>query len=209
MLQKQDYSNFWLGCIITFITSVILFFLNYTLGKHPFFLLLNNDLGIGADYFFKFYTNVGDGIIWAILLLIFLKYKKQYIPLLISSFIISTILVQICKYLILPNEPRPIAAIEETALIHTVLGLEPHRISTFPSGHSASAFCFFLIACIVITKKWIVPVGFIGALLVGYSRVYLAQHFPFDVAAGMITAIISVMASLAVQQWWTKKKKVT
>jgi membrane-associated phospholipid phosphatase len=209
MFFKKEYKNLWIACSLTFITAIILFLLNYRIGKHQFFLLLNNDLGFLADNFFRFYTNVGDGIVWAVLLFVFIKFRKKYLPLLISAFIISTVLVQICKYLILPNEPRPIAAINDTELIHTVAAIKPHRISTFPSGHTAAAFCFFLIACVVIKKNWLLPVGFISALLVGYSRVYLAQHFPFDVAAGMITAIISVCLAMLIQQWWSHKKAYT
>ncbi len=209
MFQKQGYKNFWLGCITTTLIAIALFIASYKLGKHNFFLLLNNNLGIVADYFFMIYTNLGDGVFWAVLLIIFIKYYKKFIPLLISTFVISTTLVQICKYLILPDEPRPVTAIKETALIHIVPGVEPHSISTFPSGHSAAAFCFFLIACLIIPKKWVVPVGLLYALLVGYSRVYLAQHFPFDVAAGMVTAIISVYFSILIQEWWNKRRNIS
>ncbi|MCZ2223686.1 MAG: phosphatase PAP2 family protein [Chitinophagales bacterium] len=206
MFQKQGYKNFWIASVITFLISIALFLSSYKIGKQEFFLLLNNDLGIVADYFFRYYTNLGDGIFWAILLFVFIKYYKKYIPLLFSSFAISTIIVQICKYWILPDEPRPATAIKNRDLIHIVSGVEPHSISTFPSGHSAAAFCFFLIACLIIPKKWFVPVGLLYALLVGYSRIYLAQHFPFDVAAGMLTAVISVYFSMLIQEWWMKKK---
>jgi hypothetical protein len=54
--------------------------------------------------FFTLWTNLGDGAIWAVLLFVFLKYSKKNIPLLIAAFIICTVLVQVCKYIIVPNE---------------------------------------------------------------------------------------------------------
>jgi membrane-associated phospholipid phosphatase len=36
-------------------------------------------------------------------------------------------------------------------------------------------------------------------MLVGYSRVYQAQHFPLDVAGGILVAIITVWISLWIQ----------
>jgi len=41
---------------------------------------------------------------------------------------------------------------------------------------------------------------------VGYSRIYLAQHFPIDVGAGIITGIISVAAAIQFQRYWWKRK---
>lgn len=206
MFQKLYLNNFIKASIITLIGALGLFYFSYTLGKQSFFLQLNNDFGTIADYFFKYYTHLGDGTIWAILLLLFLKFKKKYVAFLISAFATCTLIVQICKYFILPYEPRPFAAIQPTSLIHTVSGVEPYTISTFPSGHTAAAFCFFFIACLFIKNKWVIPIGFFYAVLVGYSRVYLAQHFPLDVAAGMITAIIAIGISIAIQNFITKKK---
>jgi membrane-associated phospholipid phosphatase len=206
MFQKLYVYNFIKASIITLIGALVLFYFSFSLGKQQFFLLLNHNLGKTADYFFKFYTHLGDGTIWALLLFIFIKYKKRYLPFLISAFGFCTIIVQICKYFILPYEPRPFAAIQPSSLIHTVYGVEPYTISTFPSGHTAAAFCFFFIACLFFKNKWIIPIGFFYAILVGYSRVYLAQHFPLDVAAGMVTAIIAIGVSIAIQNAIAKKK---
>lgn len=209
MNQALPYKQFWLACIVTVVASLILFFLSFYIGKNNFFLLLNNNYGSFADYFFQYYTYLGDGVIWAILLLTFLKYNKQNIPLLIAAFVICTLLVQVCKYIIVPNELRPIAAIQPNTLVHIPIGTEPHETASFPSGHTSAAFCFFLLATLFIKRSWIIVVGFLYALTVGYSRVYLAQHFPFDVAAGMLVAVITLVASLYFQQFWERKKSNT
>jgi membrane-associated phospholipid phosphatase len=47
------------------------------------------------------------------------------------------------------------------------------------------------------------------AFLVGYSRVYLAQHFLTDVLAGMIVGIISTWLSLWIYDRFRKRKKET
>ena len=196
MVAKLNYKKFLTACILTTLAAAILFYYSFTIGKDNFFLLLNNNYGSVADIFFTIITFFGDGVIWAFLLLLFIKYRKNLIVLLVSAFILSTIFVQVSKYFIVPNELRPIKAIANTSTIHVVKGVEPHETSSFPSGHTASAFCYFLIACIAINKKWIVPVAFLFALLVGYSRVYQAQHFPIDVAGGIIVAIVTVFSSI-------------
>lgn len=38
--------------------------------------------------------------------------------------------------------------------------------------------------------------GAIYAIACGYSRIYLAQHFPLDVAGGIMVAIITVLTSI-------------
>ncbi len=46
------------------------------------------------------------------------------------------------------------------------------------------------------------------ALMVGYSRIYLAQHFLTDVCAGVVIGIISSYLSLLIyHRYITKKNK--
>lgn len=109
------------------------------------------------------------------------------------------------KDFLLPNEPRPMRAITDGSYIHTVPGVQIDYLSSFPSGHTTTIFCFYLLFCLLIKKNWWLIWGLVFALLVGYSRIYLAEHFPFDVAGGMIAAIISIVLSVKIQRWgWGK-----
>jgi membrane-associated phospholipid phosphatase len=206
-MQSLNYKNFKIGVIISVLLGVFIISISLLLGKNAFFLLLNADIGKFADNFFKYFTYTGDGLVWLIVLFVLLAAKqKQFLPLCISSFTISTILTQVCKYIIVPDEARPIKAISNISSIHVVSGVELHTISSFPSGHTATAFTIYLLFCLIVCKNWWLVIGLLYALLVGYSRVYLAQHFPLDVGAGILTGVASVTLSLQVQKWWMNRK---
>lgn len=208
MKQHLSRQNFFIAVIPSLILALILFFFSYRLGKDELFLLLNNDEGPIADSVFSMLTFGGDGIMWLplLLILLFVIKRKDAFMLVLSAFIISTIFIQGIKNFVLPGEPRPTKAIADLSSIHTVLGVDVHSIGSFPSGHTGTAFCIYFLFCLLIPGRWWIVVGFLYAAGVGYSRVYLAQHFPVDVAAGIIVAIISVWLSILVQQKiWSKK----
>jgi membrane-associated phospholipid phosphatase len=66
----------------------------------------------------------------------------------------------------------------------------------------------YLIFCLLIRKPWWVVIGFILAVIAGYSRIYLAQHFAVDVATGIIIASISIWLSLFFQEYLWKRKQL-
>ena len=209
-MHSLNKKKFIAAITVSLLLAVILLAFSYIIGKQQFFLELNTDLGIFADNFFAVYTYAGDGLMWipVLLVTIFILKRKDCIPLLVSAFILSTLFIQGIKNFVLPAEPRPIKAILETSLIHTVQGVEVHTIGSFPSGHTATAFSIYLLFCLLINKRWWLIAGFIYAGMVGYSRIYLAQHFPTDIAGGIITAVISVWLSLKIQEYWWRKKRV-
>ena len=205
-MQNLNYKNFRIALFLSIICSLAIFIFSYSFGKSNSFLLLNADLGIAADNFFNFFSNLGDGLLWIPLIVYFIyKEGKKMLPFLVSCFALSTAFTQACKYLIVPDELRPTAAIT-TGFIHTVKGVTVHLTASFPSGHTATAFVFYLIFSLVFENKWWIFVGLLYGLTVGYSRIYLAQHFPFDVAGGILVAIVSVIFSLLIQNKINKRK---
>ena len=205
-MLNLNYKNFKIGLFLSILCSLAIFIFSYSCGKNNSFLLLNTDLGITADHFFNFFSNLGDGLLWIPLVVYFIyKEGKKMLPFVISCFALSTVFTQACKYLIVPDELRPTAAIT-SGFIHTVEGVTLHLTASFPSGHTATAFVFYLIFCLVFKNNWWLIFGLVYGLTVGYSRIYLAQHFPFDVAGGILVAVVSVIFSLLIQNKIDKRK---
>ncbi|HLD52943.1 MAG TPA: phosphatase PAP2 family protein [Sediminibacterium sp.] len=203
----MNLSAFRTGATLSISTGMILILFSFLGGKEDLFLLLNHNLGSSADFFFKYFTHAGDGIFWVPVALYFIFYKRKLLPLVLSAIILSTLLVQTGKKIIYPNEARPTAAIESTlqSPIHTVKGVTVHSNNSFPSGHTTTAFSLFLLGCLLLPYTYFWLIGFTAALLAGYSRIYLAQHFPLDVGAGIICACITVFLSLQIQKVFNKK----
>ena len=83
-------------------------------------------------------------------------------------------------------------------------GIFPDKIESdyaFPSGHTSSAFATATSLAIA-TKKWYVAVpAFAWSAGVGYSRIYLGQHYPSDVIMGAIVGSSSAL----ICHWATKQ----
>jgi membrane-associated phospholipid phosphatase len=152
------------------------------------------------DTFFQLVTLLGEDGIWLIPLTVYLyQYYKQKKD--VKNKAIMLIIIWITKGIIsvalknIFNLPRPMEVYEHSVqVIHTIKGLEIHHWQSFPSGHTFTAFAF---ACyfILVAKNRTMGYLWLGlAMLVGYSRVYLFQHFPRDVFAGSILGVAVVLA---------------
>ncbi|BAV04126.1 phosphoesterase, PA-phosphatase related [Filimonas lacunae] len=210
-MQQFNTSLFKKALIITTLLGIIVLYSSFSVGKIDLFLLLNTNLGKVIDFIMVVGTYLGDGAMWVPALLLVLYWKrKDSLPLLISSFALSTIFTQVCKYLIIPDAPRPLKALGSSPLlsqVHTVPYVEVHTISSFPSGHTTTAFTLYLVFSLLLTGNWWLFAGLVYALWVAYSRIYLSQHFPLDAGAGMIVATVSVLLSWGIQQWFMNRKK--
>ena len=73
-------------------------------------------------------------------------------------------------------------------------GIPPHVDFSFPSGHATYSMTFVL-ALVLINwdrprcRPWLVGMGGLFALVIGFSRVYLGVHFPSDIVGGWLLAI--------------------
>ena len=65
------------------------------------------------------------------------------------------------------------------------------------SGHTSTITAIALLASVVVGKRWFTTLMIVVALIVCYSRIYLACHFPQDIllgaTLGIVAGIVGVM----------------
>lgn len=197
-MQGKTNNNFGIALIFTIAIAFITGSLILLAGKEGSFQFINGNQAPLFDFLFKYYTHTGDGIMWVPLGLFCLFFRRKYLIAVIAAVLISTLLAQFLKRVVYPDELRPIAFLSENFPVHIIDGINMNRTHSFPSGHTTTAFTMALILAYMINKKiwsFFLP---ILALLAGYSRVYLAQHFLTDVLAGMCAGIVSAIVSLLI-----------
>ncbi len=139
-----------------------------------------------ADHLMYYAAHGTTMIIGAIMVYLYGRYVDQSFQDIGKSLFIglvaSGISVQIIKHLIGRARPR----ISDSLII-----IGPSRrggYDSFPSGHSAMAFCLAAILSRYNPRCWIL--FYIFAVLEGLARVDGTSHFPADVLAGVIVGTV-------------------
>lgn len=65
------------------------------------------------------------------------------------------------------------------------------------SAHAATIVAMAVLSSVVISRRWFTWVMIAVALVVCYSRIYLACHFPQDIVLGMAVGVVSACAGIA------------
>jgi membrane-associated phospholipid phosphatase len=146
------------------------------------------------DFFFKYLTHLGDGIVATIIALIFMLFNIKKGIILLLSFILSGLIIQFLKIHVFPEMMRPIDVFGDTQTLHMIEGVKIWSKKSFPSGHTGTAFAMFYCIAAFTDNRRLQFLAFVLAVLLGYSRLYLSQHFLPDVIAG---SIIGMLISLS------------
>lgn len=168
----------------------LLFIASLSIDKGMDILWINGHHTVFLDLFFKTVTNLGDGLIFIpiVVFAAFIRFRHAIAALIAS--LLHGILVSIFKRGLFPKLERPRKFIGDD-LIHFVPGVDVHNFNSFPSGHTATAFCAAFFLALISGNKTIGVFTLVLAFVIGYSRIYLAQHFLIDVAAGAVVGTFS------------------
>lgn len=199
--KVKQFKYLWFSWLSVMIFALFILVL---MGSYKFSVKVNNQSSIIFDYFFKYITYVGDGVLLYILSFALIIFSRKWALLSIISLLITTIVVQILKRLLFDNFYRPSRFFKDLiddGSWHLVDGVELYDRFSFPSGHTALSFCFLIILCYYLKSNFWSLFSIALAFLVGFSRIYLTQHFLIDVWFG---SLIGSLISLTVITYFEK-----
>ncbi len=144
-----------------------------------------------CDYLFYAITFLGDGL-FAVLLLVgtFLFVNRRKALVMTGAFLSVVFVAQVLKNFVFPTAPRPHTFFQHLSDVYYIPWIEIHGFNSFPSGHTAQAFCLALCVLFYVKEQRYLISLFTLAVLTGFSRIYLMQHFPEDVLAGSIIGVL-------------------
>ena len=172
--------------------AIGLFFL-LTLGKAASFVDLNAYHRSTLDTVFIWVTFLGNGVFSIVVFVIFLLQRRwSHACQVMLAFLLSALLAQILKNLF--SMPRPKQFFAPGQYHYFIDGVTGIGFASFPSGHTTSIFALATLLAIF-TKNSKAKIAFLlCGVAVGYSRIYLGQHFLGDVlmgsCIGTLTAVL-------------------
>jgi membrane-associated phospholipid phosphatase len=180
---------FFIPYLIILITCLILK-LSFT--RESIYFAVNAKHSDFGDMLFPYVTDLGEGFMVIMVTLIMLCFSYRKTILLITSFAVSGIVVQLIKHWF--KAPRPVVYFEkELNSIHFVKDIALLHTNSFPSGHTVTAFSAAVVLSYLAVNKRLGFIYLLLAISVAYSRMYLSQHFFEDVTAGSIIGTMSTI----------------
>jgi len=184
------------------IALIIGAYLLVTNEKGTFVLYFATERKPAIDQIFVYITQLGEEIVYLVIAIIFLFIRFRYILLIgllaFWNFVISFVLKSFF------GMPRPGFVYwmqEYDGKISYIpdFYVSVSQTSSFPSGHTLSAFSLYCFITLIIKEKAWGLLFFIAALLVGISRIVLTQHFLMDVYVGAICGVLVAVGVYALQ----------
>lgn len=186
--------------------------------KPELHLLLNACHSKWLDIVLQLYTRFVEWPVYVLMLLPLLCRRWGKTAMFAAAELSSALVIQLIKQLW--NMPRPKTFFAELggswadAFNGIVVdGVQMHSWHSFPSGHTATFFVFFGLCAFMWAGEEKPLKGLIGALCLilaligGYSRIYLSQHFLLDVCTGMAegTLMAAIWYNVFVKKGWIDK----
>ncbi|NTV06267.1 MAG: phosphatase PAP2 family protein [Chlorobiaceae bacterium] len=143
--------------------------------------------------FFAIITQLGDSLVYlvgGVLLFVVFRNRKPFRSytglFLFSTVAVSGLTADLVKYIV--GRARPKLYFSEHLYGFDFFRWE-HAWTSFPSGHSATAFSVAILFASLYPRWRFTALA--GGLLIAFSRLFLAQHYISDVIAGTYLGTVS------------------
>ncbi|HBL78122.1 MAG: hypothetical protein A2W90_13630 [Bacteroidetes bacterium GWF2_42_66] len=163
-------------------------------------LLVNRYSRIEWDPIVEFLTNVGLGSYMALVATLLAFYKLRHAATGLLNLLLIGIFTNILKELFKGTFTRPLHYFLYDDFTRFIYITDINYFSTFPSGHSMTIFGMLAFFAFLINRRTVSAILFVLAVLIGFSRIYLLQHFFVDVYVGAFFGICSLLTTLWVTE---------
>ncbi|HXG24071.1 MAG TPA: phosphatase PAP2 family protein [Chthonomonadales bacterium] len=86
--------------------------------------------------------------------------------------------------------------------VHTVEGVRPIRVRGFPSGHTAATAAMAMVFTLTVGRhRGRVVWAWVAVAVIGFSRIYLADHWPLDVLGGAAVGVAMGYLAVKIYRW--------
>jgi membrane-associated phospholipid phosphatase len=198
---RKLYNKVWLFLIpyLFILTGCLIIKSLYT--REQIYFFINKLHTSWGDVVFPFFTMLGDGLSLIILALIIglFSYRRSF--LLLTGYGFTALVAQALKFTF--DMPRPYLYFEgQHSKMYFVKGIDMLSYHSFPSGHTVTAFSACITLAYLFRNKYLDLLMLALACCIGYSRMYLSQHFFEDVTAG---SAVGVFVTLFWLYWLDNK----
>jgi len=174
-----------LGMVVFLTTKhgdVVLFINAYSSERWDALMLLLTDLGLGT---------VAAGV-----MAVLLFWKVRFGLTGLVSLGLVGIFTNLGKKMLFAERARPFNYFYYDDFHRFIYTAELNYHYSFPSGHSMTIFAVMSLFAVLAGKRWAGVVFFLAALVIGFTRIYLLQHFFLDVYVGAILGVISTILAI-------------
>lgn len=194
---------FYFGCSILLIQTSV----------GDVFTKVNEAVTPSGVLIFKFITQLGEEIPYLLMGLISFLYisPRKTISLALTGLLTGIVSYSLKVYF---AHPRPYLYYRDQQLLDFFFlpeNVDVHSaLTSFPSGHTMSAFALYAsISFLFLSKNKLASLALFIAIAVGFSRIYLFQHFLKDVFFGAILGVlVAILVSfLDSNNYFTKVRK--
>lgn len=204
---RNSHKNLVIIKLLYIVFFVVIFWFVYMETKRELHLAINSYHSSFFDIFFKYITHLGDGIMFGVLVVLFFFKNKRVSLIVAFSGILTLLLTGFFKKIVFKGMPRPIEFFGKDNALHLIEGVKMAHWNSFPSGHTMAAFAIATVLIYTTTNFYLRLLYLLLAILAGFSRVYLSQHFMMDILAGSALGIFAGLLSIRIVEVIEKRRQ--
>lgn len=153
------------------------------------------------DRVFGLITNLHHEAVYILVLpLIYWLYDKRFGRYMFSIFFIGFWSNDLLKDVFRTPRPDP--------SVFRVLYAETGGGYSFPSGHSQTPLVFWGAIAHHLQRRWFTWLAAVLIFLIGFSRLYIAVHWPVDVVGGWAIGLVVLFLMVRTRSFWTGERQV-